>query len=806
MFESLVAQHIINVTMTQVGPQGSSLNWRGSWLLLNEYVANDIVENLGTVYICILANTGATLNEPGAGADWQTYWDLMVSPGVGGQWGTIAGTLSNQTDLQAALNAKQNVLTGLTASVAELNFTDGVTSNIQTQLDAKADDTDLAGYVAKTGNESVAGQKTFTDLMYPQADALFGANGGVSMYHPSGGQNHAVALESVLNNFQSGHGFVKQSAAGTQTDDTTIFIKGSQSLKLTTDGLGSAVFTRKASISPNLNITRKQIKIWLRIDDPTKISELFVYLSSDNLSTAWYTLKPSDDITSIKANTWVPVTFSFGRNSTTTGSPNKAAINCIQVRCKDDTTGAINVWYGGIESFDEPQTGVISITFDDGFDGVWNYAKPYMDKYGYAGVEYVITSGRIGTSGYMTLAQLKVLQTDGWDISNHTKTHGFLSQQTPAEIEQEFYDSQNWLIANGFTKGAQDLALPHGDYDETVVLPIVKKYFRSCRTIVANCETIPPADQYKLRVYLVLNTTTTTQLQTAITNAINNKEWLILVFHQIVTSGASQSTQYLKADFETVMDFINSSSGVVRTVSDVFNRYIGLKTTADITEVTNLFYTDERVDDRVNSLLVEGAGIDLTYDDTANTLTIASTITQYTDEMAQDTVATMIQNGTGISWTYSDVGNTLTPTVSLAAFSTTNLSEGSNLYYTDERVDDRVSALLVAGTGIGLSYNDAGNALTISTVPQSAYIAKTANYTATTADSLIDCTSNTFTVTLYTAVGNSGRQLVIKNSGTGIITIDGNASETIDGQLTFVLGEQYDSITIRSDGANWIII
>ena len=47
--------------------------------------------------------------------------------------------------------------------------------------------------------------------------------------------------------------------------------------------------------------------------------------------------------------------------------------------------------------------------------------------------------------------------------------------------------------------------------------------------------------------------------------------------------------------------------------------------TADIPEQTNLYYTDERVDDRVNALLTAGANITLTYDDAANTLTIAAT-------------------------------------------------------------------------------------------------------------------------------------------------------------------------------------
>jgi len=49
----------------------------------------------------------------------------------------------------------------------------------------------------------------------------------------------------------------------------------------------------------------------------------------------------------------------------------------------------------------------------------------------------------------------------------------------------------------------------------------------------------------------------------------------------------------------------------------------------------------------------------------------------------------------------------------LGTKSTTDLSEGSNLYFMNERVDDRVNALLTAGTHIVLTYDDAGNTLTV---------------------------------------------------------------------------------------------
>ena len=70
---------------------------------------------------------------------------------------------------------------------------------------------------------------------------------------------------------------------------------------------------------------------------------------------------------------------------------------------------------------------------------------------------------------------------------------------------------------------------------------------------------------------------------------------------------------------------------------------------------------------------------------------------------------------------------------------------------------------------------------------------------------IVNCTANTFTVTLPTAVGNKGLEYIIKNSGSGVITVDGNGTETIDGATTRTL-IQYESIQIVSDGANWLII
>ena len=80
----------------------------------------------------------------------------------------------------------------------------------------------------------------------------------------------------------------------------------------------------------------------------------------------------------------------------------------------------------------------------------------------------------------------------------------------------------------------------------------------------------------------------------------------------------------------------------------------------------------------------------------------------------------------------------------------------------------------------------------------------TATYLVKEEDYLIDVTGNTVTVTLPTAVGVNGQNYVIKNRGTGVVTVATTSSQTIDGANTKSLNNN-DSIEVISDGSNWII-
>lgn len=85
-----------------------------------------------------------------------------------------------------------------------------------------------------------------------------------------------------------------------------------------------------------------------------------------------------------------------------------------------------------------------------------------------------------------------------------------------------------------------------------------------------------------------------------------------------------------------------------------------------------------------------------------------------------------------------------------------------------------------------------------------------ASVTVVQADHTIfaDATSNAITVNLPAAASHSGRVFaVVKTDASGnAVTLDANASETINGATTLALSTQWDRCQIQSNGTNWIRI
>lgn len=138
---------------------------------------------------------------------------------------------------------------------------------------------------------------------------------------------------------------------------------------------------------------------------------------------------------------------------------------------------------------------------------------------------------------------------------------------------------------------------------------------------------------------------------------------------------------------------------------------------------------------------------------------------------------------------------------------TQTANDGSTKIATTAYSDALVSSTVNASTTRAPSGSSVANFVNLKN-----YAAKTANYTLSnnqiTGDYFIDATANTFTLTLPSAASTQsiGRVFVLKNSGTGVITIATTSSQTIDGVTTKTLNTQYSGYMVMSDGANWKII
>ena len=232
-----------------------------------------------------------------------------------------------------------------------------------------------------------------------------------------------------------------------------------------------------------------------------------------------------------------------------------------------------------------------------------------------------------------------------------------------------------------------------------------------------------------------------------------------------ITNPLSGSTYYLKqlsAGTGISMANAGSNSADIITVSTndahirtlltgtsniTYNNTTGVisqaLTTTDVTEGDNLYFTNERVDDRVGALIVGGANISVTYDDAAGTLTVAADLDgDVTSVVAgaglitggtSGDVTLDIGAGTGITVNANDIAITnsgvtagtygtasQTPTLTVNAQGQLTAASHQAISITasqvsdfDEALDDRVNGLVVGGSNITVTYNDVANTFTI---------------------------------------------------------------------------------------------
>ena len=92
--------------------------------------------------------------------------------------------------------------------------------------------------------------------------------------------------------------------------------------------------------------------------------------------------------------------------------------------------------------------GVISLTFDDGWQNQYDNAFPLLQARGMTGTFYVVTNklstNATGTT-YLTFAELQTMQNYGCEIGSHSVDHADFTNLTDSQIRQECQDSKQVL-------------------------------------------------------------------------------------------------------------------------------------------------------------------------------------------------------------------------------------------------------------------------------------------------------------------------------------------------------------------------
>jgi peptidoglycan/xylan/chitin deacetylase (PgdA/CDA1 family) len=407
-------------------------------------------------------------------------------------------------------------------------------------------------------------------------------------------------------NFQTGHRWYAAGAgtASANLNDTSLFTRGTQSARSSTNGSGRQSAIRARNLPP-IDLTGKMIRLIFRVDDTSHLHKVAFYLGSRDLANSYVWQVHTHTATSanyVQSGEWVTVHLQWADVRPAAGSytvspagiPSvTSGFTAMSFAVYDDAGGPVAYRLQTVEALADTKSifphGAVSITFDDSFQSVSELAYPIMKAHGFAGTVYNIAQA-VGTKRYLTLPQMRTLQDSaGWEMAGHayaTAAHNAgYNKLTSAQVDDDFGRLRGWMTANGFT--SEHFAYPHGAFQATSdgkpVDQIASRHFTTARSIISETvESLAPAMPHRLKAITGINDgtglggaalTELTAPGAKLDRCAHNSDWLILAFHDITAATPTASTQISRAGFTTVMEAIAAKGIPVVTVSRALERF-----------------------------------------------------------------------------------------------------------------------------------------------------------------------------------------------------------------------------------------
>lgn len=202
----------------------------------------------------------------------------------------------------------------------------------------------------------------------------------------------------------------------------------------------------------------------------------------------------------------------------------------------------------------------VSFTIDDGAEQNW---VPLFSSKGIVGTAFIITGPEFMNSDHWKA--LRVLQSAGWEIGGHSRTHPHLTTVDEATLASEIGGCRDDLIAHGITNPVS-FAYPYSDFDATVEAA-AHRYFLQSRAGDENGGqgfNLPPYDWNALKI-IDGDTGSLEQLKAAADDVKARRLWLILILH---TYRPDHPDEVLKAEkISALIDYIQAQSIPILTVA-----------------------------------------------------------------------------------------------------------------------------------------------------------------------------------------------------------------------------------------------
>ncbi|WSQ12422.1 polysaccharide deacetylase family protein [Streptomyces sp. NBC_01231] len=437
------------------------------------------------------------------------------------------------------------------------------------------------------------------------AEAAIGGLTTPPAYAPSG-RRPKYRRATWSQQFQASHGWTPAGAgtASAEANDTSGFVRGTQSVRVTTNGTGKQSYVRRTGMTAQ-NLTGKMIRLVFRVDDVANLSKLVFYLGSGSLANYFSWTFHAHSTTSanyVQSGEWVTVHLQWADvagaagtySISASGTPStKTGFTDMSFAVYDNAGGPVTYRLQAVELIPDTASvfpkGVVSLTFDDSHKSIHDLARPAMDQFGFPGTVYNIADA-IGTGSFLTVNQMRSMQDfSGWEMAGHSyanATHtASYPKLTAEQADEDFRKLREWLVGNGFS--SEHFAYPHGSFEKTTdgvpVDQIASRHFTTARSIVSETiESFAPAMPYRLKALTGINDGTgiggtalskVTGAGGKLDRCANNGDWLILCLHRIVEGAPASSTEIGKAGLTTLMQAIKDRGIPVLTVEEAMASY-----------------------------------------------------------------------------------------------------------------------------------------------------------------------------------------------------------------------------------------